>query len=464
MTLSPTMPTDQRHPDPAGRDHAGRLPAAPGAELDGQLTRPAGHHLPGADLPERRVHQQHGDAAERWTDHGHAVRPAGRPCRTARTSGGSAARTLRGTRRCGPAPRRTTTPATGSSPRPGWTRRPTSARRRLDECRGRTFSWSARCRTRPPTSSSSRTTTGFPVTDPAVDDLDLHHQPHLHHPVHERPQRPRQPSPTTASVERQLRRRRQADAVPAAGGCSGTGGYAASTARRLRSTPAETGVTCSGDGADCSLAAPPRRSVRRPCRSTPAPAGRPDRADDWLPGSAGPGGRTSRCATTRRPSLEPRGRRQRLPVEVLDRHAGGSRPSTTPTSPSTTRSPPASPTSTTRPASPTTGESERSSTSRWHRPRTRPARDFRRRHFHKASVAAADRPRPAPRSTTGHDGLYVTTDNNQTLRHGGARQVTSNQLTFHWDDLLALHPAGRHPVQARRPATTGCSTPRPVTG
>lgn len=54
--------------------------------------------------------------------------------------------------------------------------------------------------------------------------------------------------------------------------------------------------------------------------------------------------------------------------------------------------------------------------------------------FHKVSpslpLAAA-----GAASTTGHNGLYVTTDNNQTL-NTAVKQVRGQQMTFHWDDLL----------------------------
>lgn len=56
--------------------------------------------------------------------------------------------------------------------------------------------------------------------------------------------------------------------------------------------------------------------------------------------------------------------------------------------------------------------------------------------FHKASPALPVAPANAAASTHGHDGLYVTTDNNQTFATA-VHQVRGNQVTFHWDDLLA---------------------------
>ena len=55
--------------------------------------------------------------------------------------------------------------------------------------------------------------------------------------------------------------------------------------------------------------------------------------------------------------------------------------------------------------------------------------------FHKASPALPSTPASAA-DTPGHDGLYVTTDNNETFA-SAVHQVRGNQLTFHWDDLLA---------------------------
>jgi hypothetical protein len=54
--------------------------------------------------------------------------------------------------------------------------------------------------------------------------------------------------------------------------------------------------------------------------------------------------------------------------------------------------------------------------------------------FHKASPALPKDPAAAA-STPGHDGLYVTADNNETFATA-VRQVHSQQMTFHWDDLL----------------------------
>jgi hypothetical protein len=66
--------------------------------------------------------------------------------------------------------------------------------------------------------------------------------------------------------------------------------------------------------------------------------------------------------------------------------------------------------------------------------------------FHKASPALPLAAASAA-STVGHDGLYVTTDNNQVLSTA-VRQVRGNQLTFHWDDLLAYtQQAGIHSTQ-----------------
>ncbi|BEP16040.1 hypothetical protein acdb102_43510 [Acidothermaceae bacterium B102] len=56
--------------------------------------------------------------------------------------------------------------------------------------------------------------------------------------------------------------------------------------------------------------------------------------------------------------------------------------------------------------------------------------------FHKASPALPSTPASSSTSTYGHNGLYVTTDNNQTFA-SAVHQVRGNQLTFHWDDLLA---------------------------
>src|SRR5205814_10063509 len=54
--------------------------------------------------------------------------------------------------------------------------------------------------------------------------------------------------------------------------------------------------------------------------------------------------------------------------------------------------------------------------------------------FHKASPALPLTAAGAA-STVGHDGLYVTTDNNQVLSTA-VKQVHGDQMTFHWDDLL----------------------------
>jgi hypothetical protein len=54
--------------------------------------------------------------------------------------------------------------------------------------------------------------------------------------------------------------------------------------------------------------------------------------------------------------------------------------------------------------------------------------------FHKASPALPLTAASAA-STTGHNGLYVTTDNNQVLGTA-VKQVRGQQMTFHWDDLL----------------------------
>ena len=55
--------------------------------------------------------------------------------------------------------------------------------------------------------------------------------------------------------------------------------------------------------------------------------------------------------------------------------------------------------------------------------------------FHKASPALPLTPAGAA-STVGHDGLFVTVDNNQILSTA-VKQVRGTQMTFHWDDLLA---------------------------
>jgi hypothetical protein len=55
--------------------------------------------------------------------------------------------------------------------------------------------------------------------------------------------------------------------------------------------------------------------------------------------------------------------------------------------------------------------------------------------FHKASPALPSTPASSSVSTYGHNGLYVTTDNNETFG-SAVHQVRGNQLTFHWDDLL----------------------------
>ena len=54
--------------------------------------------------------------------------------------------------------------------------------------------------------------------------------------------------------------------------------------------------------------------------------------------------------------------------------------------------------------------------------------------FHKAS-APLPKDAAAAFSTPGHDGLYVTVDNNEVFG-AAVRTARSNQLTFHWDDLL----------------------------
>ncbi|MDX6222722.1 MAG: large repetitive protein, partial [Frankiales bacterium] len=54
--------------------------------------------------------------------------------------------------------------------------------------------------------------------------------------------------------------------------------------------------------------------------------------------------------------------------------------------------------------------------------------------FHKASLPLPLTPAGAT-STTGHNGLYVTTDNNQ-VPSSAVKQVRGAQMTFHWDDLL----------------------------
>jgi hypothetical protein len=55
--------------------------------------------------------------------------------------------------------------------------------------------------------------------------------------------------------------------------------------------------------------------------------------------------------------------------------------------------------------------------------------------FHKAAPQLPLAPAAAA-STPGHDGLYVTTDNNQVLSTA-VKTVRGQQMTFHWDDLLA---------------------------
>jgi hypothetical protein len=54
--------------------------------------------------------------------------------------------------------------------------------------------------------------------------------------------------------------------------------------------------------------------------------------------------------------------------------------------------------------------------------------------FHKSS-APLPKGAAAASSTLGHDGLFVTVDNNETLA-GAVRTVRTQQMTFHWDDLL----------------------------
>ena len=54
--------------------------------------------------------------------------------------------------------------------------------------------------------------------------------------------------------------------------------------------------------------------------------------------------------------------------------------------------------------------------------------------FHKVS-APLPLTAASTTSTLGHDGLYVTTDNNQTL-NTAVKQVRGQQMTFHWDDFL----------------------------
>ncbi len=54
--------------------------------------------------------------------------------------------------------------------------------------------------------------------------------------------------------------------------------------------------------------------------------------------------------------------------------------------------------------------------------------------FHKASPNLPLAPAGAS-STLGHNGLFVTTDNNQVLSTA-VKQVRGQQMTFHWDDLL----------------------------
>ncbi|MDX6205233.1 MAG: hypothetical protein QOF39_1290, partial [Frankiales bacterium] len=54
--------------------------------------------------------------------------------------------------------------------------------------------------------------------------------------------------------------------------------------------------------------------------------------------------------------------------------------------------------------------------------------------FHKAS-SALPKDALSAASTTGHNGLYVTVDNNETFS-GAVKTVRTQQMTFHWDDLL----------------------------
>ncbi|MDX6253669.1 MAG: large repetitive protein [Frankiales bacterium] len=54
--------------------------------------------------------------------------------------------------------------------------------------------------------------------------------------------------------------------------------------------------------------------------------------------------------------------------------------------------------------------------------------------FHKVSVPLPKSPAGAA-AVTGHNGLYVTVDNNETFQ-GAVKTVRTQQMTFHWDDLL----------------------------